>query len=96
MIDAQLVGSLAGTLTTVAYVPQVVKVFRSRSTEDLSWPTFLCLWLGIVLWIVYGVMLGENPIIVANVITLGLASMILAGKAYYSTRRNDGRRRFER
>lgn len=85
--DAELVGSIAGTLTTVAYVPQMVKVYRTRSAGDLSWPTFLCLVAGIVLWVVYGWMLDQWPIVIANVVTLGLALAIVVGKVLYSLRR---------
>ena len=87
ILDAELVGSIAGTLTTVAYVPQAVKVFRTRSADDLSWPTFICLVAGIVLWVAYGWMLDQWPIVIANVVTLGLALAIVAGKVLYSPRR---------
>lgn len=87
ILDAELVGSIAGTLTTVAYLPQVVKVYRTRSAGDLSWPTFVCLVFGIVLWIAYGWMLDQWPIVIANVLTLGLALAIVAGKVIYSPRR---------
>lgn len=87
ILDAELVGSIAGTLTTVAYLPQVVKIYRTRSAGDLSWPTFICLVFGIVLWIAYGWMLDQWPIVIANVATLGLALAIVAGKVIYSPRR---------
>jgi MtN3 and saliva related transmembrane protein len=87
MVDAELVGSIAGTLTTVAYVPQALKVYRTRSAGDLSWPTFLCLVIGIVLWVAYGWMIDQWPIVIANVVTLGLALAIVAGKLIYSPRR---------
>lgn len=87
ILDAELVGSIAGTLTTVAYIPQAVKVYRTRSAGDLSWPTFLCLVVGIVLWVAYGWMLDQWPIVIANVVTLGLALAIVAGKVIYSPRR---------
>jgi len=87
ILDADLVGSIAGTLTTVAYIPQAVKVYRTRSAGDLSWPTFICLVVGIVLWVAYGLMLDQWPIVIANVVTLGLALAIVAGKVLYSPRR---------
>ncbi|WP_119421481.1 SemiSWEET family sugar transporter [Desertibaculum subflavum] len=87
ILDAELVGSVAGTLTTVAYIPQAVKVYRTRSAGDLSWPTFVCLVVGIVLWVAYGWMLDQWPIVIANVVTLGLALAIVAGKVIYSPRR---------
>ena len=67
----------AAFCTTAAYVPQVVRVWRTRSTRDISLKMFLVLVLGLSLWIVYGFARGELPIILANVVTLALASTIL-------------------
>lgn len=72
-----LVGLGAGTLTTLAFVPQAVKAWRTRSTHDLSLPTFLMLCLGIALWLAYGLLLGDLPLIAANTITFVFAGAIL-------------------
>ena len=74
------VGLAAGTLTTLAFVPQVTKVFRTRSTRDISLPTFAALVLGTALWLVYGILLGELPLIAANGVSLGLVTAVLWGK----------------
>lgn len=74
---ADLVGAVAGTLTTVAFLPQVIKTWRSRSTKDISLVMFLVLCLGVALWLAYGVMLGAWPVIIANGLTLVLAGVIL-------------------
>lgn len=71
------IGLLAATCTTVAFVPQVVKAWRTRSTADISIGMFTLLVLGIILWLVYGGMLGDLPLIAANIVTLGLAGAIL-------------------
>ena len=76
-------GYVAGTLTTLAFVPQVVRLRRVRRADDLSWWTFGALALGVVLWLAYGVGLGAAPIIVANVVMLALAITILALKWRY-------------
>lgn len=76
-------GFVAATLTTVAFVPQVVRVWRSRSTRDISLPMFLVLALGIVLWLIYGAIIGDLPLIVANVVTLILVLTILFFKLRY-------------
>ena len=77
---ASLIGFAAGFLTTVAFVPQVVKIWRSKSAEDVSLVTFLAFTLGVALWIVFGVVQKEPPIIVWNGVTLVLAGAILAMK----------------
>jgi MtN3 and saliva related transmembrane protein len=75
-----LLGTAAGTLTTVAFIPQVVKTWRSRSTHDISLIMFSLFSLGVLLWLAYGIALGAWPIIVANSVTLTLAGFILAMK----------------
>lgn len=70
-------GYVAALCTTSAYVPQVLRVWRTRSTHDISLRMFLVLVTGLSLWLVYGIWRGEIPLIVANSITLMLASTIL-------------------
>jgi MtN3 and saliva related transmembrane protein len=77
---ATLIGLGAAACTTIAYVPQVLKTWRTRSTTDISIGMFLLLFVGIVLWLVYGVILQDLPLILANFITLCLASAILIFK----------------
>jgi len=72
-----LIGILAACLTTVAFTPQVVKAWRSRSTRDISLGMYLVLATGIVLWLIYGLMIGDAPLIFANAVTLLLVSIIL-------------------
>lgn len=72
-----LIGFSAATLTTVAFVPQVARAWRTRSTRDISLPMFLVLALGIVLWLIYGALLGDWPLILANLVTLILVLIIL-------------------
>ena len=75
-----LLGLAAACCTTLAFVPQVMKAWKSRSTADISLGMFLILCLGIVLWLVYGSIRGDVPLIVANVVTLVLAGLILLMK----------------
>jgi MtN3 and saliva related transmembrane protein len=70
-------GYAAALCTTSAYVPQVLRVWRTRSTKDISLKMFLVLVTGLSLWLVYGFWRGEVPLIIANGITLVLASTIL-------------------
>ena len=70
-------GYAAALCTTTAYVPQVLRVWRTRSTHDISRRMFFVLVTGLALWLAYGFWRGEIPIILANGITLMLASTIL-------------------
>jgi len=74
------IGLLAETCTSGAFVPQVLKAWRTRSTADISIGMFALLVVGIALWLVYGVTLGDLPLIAANVVTLGLAGATLIFK----------------
>lgn len=76
----QAIGFLAGFLATAAFVPQVIHAWRTRSTRDLSLLTIVAFTAGISLWVVYGVLIGSLPIIIWNVVTLGLNLGILAAK----------------
>lgn len=76
----QAIGFLAGFLATAAFVPQVLHAWRTRSTRDLSLLTIVAFTAGISLWVVYGVLIGSLPIIIWNVVTLGLNLGILAAK----------------
>ncbi|WP_417833561.1 SemiSWEET transporter [Thalassospira xiamenensis] len=70
-------GLLAGSLTTIAFLPQVIRTWRTRSTADISLVMFLILCTGIALWLVYGLVRGDWPVIISNGFTLVLASTIL-------------------
>lgn len=80
--SATVIGLLAGILTTLAYLPQVIKIWRSRSSKDISLLMVSLNCSGIFLWLVYGVLLRSLPIIAANGVTLVLMvfTLILAMK----------------
>lgn len=75
-----ILGFAAAFLTTTAFLPQVLKVWRSRSTKDISLPMLITFIAGVTLWLVYGVMVKAAPIIIANAITLILNLLILRFK----------------
>ncbi len=75
-----LVGSIAATLTTIAFVPQAIKTWRSRDTRSISLGMYAVFTIGIGFWFAYGVLLGSWPMIVSNIITLVLAGGILVMK----------------
>lgn len=74
------IGLLAACCTTFAYAPQAIKTWRTRSTRDISLGMFSLMVAGIVLWLVYGVLIADLPLILANLVTLALAGTILALK----------------
>jgi MtN3 and saliva related transmembrane protein len=77
MLNASIVGFAAAFCTTFALVPQVVKAQRTRSTTDVSMGWLSILTFGTLLWLIYGLMIGDMPLIVANGISLLLALAIL-------------------
>lgn len=81
-VDAgtELLGLVAGTLTTISFIPQVLQVWRSRSAADISLTMFLLFTLGVLLWGIYGVLIGSLAVIVANAVTFVLTVGIIAMK----------------
>ena len=74
------IGYLAAFCTTVAFIPQAVKVYKTKHTKDISLGMFSLLNLGFVFWLIYGVMLNSYPIILANAVTIIFAIYILLTK----------------
>lgn len=86
-IPPDLFGAPAAVLTTIAFVPQVIKSIRTRSTADVSLGMFAILTTGVALWLVYGIMLGSLPIIFANAVTLALTATMVVLKMTGDRRR---------
>jgi MtN3 and saliva related transmembrane protein len=78
-----LVGYIAGTLTTLSFVPQVARAWKLKETRDLSLAMLLLFALGVLLWTLYGVWTGSVPIIAANIITFVLILVLLWMKVRY-------------
>ena len=79
-INPEIIGSLAGILTTSAYVPQVIKVLRERHTSSLSLIMYSIITVGVALWFFYGILIGSLSVILANGIGFILALIILIMK----------------
>lgn len=77
MDTTNIIGYIAGTLTTAAFIPQVIKSFKSKSTEGISFTMYFMFSLGVLLWLCYGFFIHSFPVILANTITLLLNSMII-------------------
>ena len=78
-----IIGSIGGFLTTISFLPQVIKTWRSKSAEDFSLLMLLCFCTGLVFWIVYGILTKSFPVLSANLVTLILAGSILFFKLKY-------------
>ncbi len=78
-----LIGYFAATLTTVSFVPQAWKTFRTRDVSGISLVMYALFTAGVALWLAYGIVLGNVPITLANAITLSLALAVLVMKLRY-------------
>jgi MtN3 and saliva related transmembrane protein len=74
------IGLIAGALTTIAFIPQAWRVWQTRSARDISLVTFLTFFVGIAVWLAYGLLIGSVAVTAANAVTLVLAAAILIGK----------------
>lgn len=74
----EAIGLVAASLTTLSFVPQALHTLRTRDVSGISLGMYSAFTLGVALWLVYGLILGAWPVIIANVLTLALASSILA------------------
>jgi MtN3 and saliva related transmembrane protein len=77
------IGIVAGTLTTIAFIPQLFRIVKTRSAHDISWWMFGIFGTGVAMWLWYGLRLDALPVILANVVTLVLALAILVLKWRY-------------
>jgi MtN3 and saliva related transmembrane protein len=79
----ETLGYVAGILTTIAFVPQVLQIYKTKSAKDVSLSMFLLFTLGVFLWLVYGIEAEALPVIIANSVTLILSIVILFFKFRY-------------
>lgn len=79
----ELIGGIAATITTLCWVPQAIKVIRTRETAALSLVMYVMLAIGIALWLAYGILIMSWPLIGANTVTLVPVLIILAMKVKY-------------
>jgi len=83
LLITTLIGLLAATCTTGSFLPQVIRAWRTRSTRDVSALMFVLLVTGNALWLLYGALIGDLPLVVANLTTITLVAIILALKLRY-------------
>ena len=78
-----VLATIAGTFCTIACIPQLVKIFKTKDTRSVSLMTFAFSAAGSLLWLVYGIMIGEVPFVVANAIVLLITFSIVVMKIKY-------------
>jgi len=78
-----LISYVAAVLGLCAFLPQAVKTLKTKKTRDISLGMYLIFWVGVILWLVYGFLLKNPPIIIVNAIVLVCASLILSFKLKY-------------
>ena len=79
---SDLIGTIAAILTTLSFLPQAVLVIRTRNTDSLSLLMYAMFTAGILCWLAYGLLIASLPIILANAVTVCLASVILGMKIF--------------
>ena len=85
-MSMQNLGLVAGVLTTAAWLPQIARTRRSRSADDLSWPYLLVFSAGVSLWLLYGVLADDVPVLAANAVTIVLVGLLLGLKSLTAIR----------
>ena len=79
-MNIDIIGYIAASLTTISFIPQALKVIKTKDTKSISLAKYLLFTMGVFLWLIYGIALVNQPIIIANVITLILSGFILFKK----------------
>ena len=77
------IGFFAAFCTTFAFLPQAIKVYKTKSTKDISLYMFLIFTIGVLSWLIYGLIIDDLPVILANAVTLVLSFFILIYKILY-------------
>ncbi|MDA8088896.1 MAG: SemiSWEET transporter [Nitrospiraceae bacterium] len=80
MDGGNILGFMAGTLTTLSLVPQVTKAWKSKHTKDVSMGMYVMLCAGLLIWVLYGVSINSLPVIVTNVVSFILSMTVVAMK----------------
>ncbi len=84
LLTNDTLGLIAGALTTLAFLPQIIKTYRSKSADEVSFATFTMFAVGVALWDLYGIKIHSIPVVVANSITFILSLSIVIMKVIFS------------
>jgi MtN3 and saliva related transmembrane protein len=80
MNNFEYIGFIAGFCTTIAFIPQAIKIIKTKSTKDISLPMYIIYSIGLIMWLTYGYLNNSYSLIAANIITLVLSTFILTIK----------------
>ena len=84
IIYVEFFGYFAAVLTTLAFIPQLIKTLKTKKADDVSLTTLIMFLTGVAAWIIYGIQISSKPILIANTITFLLNFLILVFKLIYS------------
>ena len=80
-----VIGYIAGFCTTISFVPQVLRAWRTRHTDDLAWGWLIAFGFGVTFWLIYGLVLTDWPMILANSVTLSLCLALMLMKLRFDS-----------
>ncbi|MFC1810847.1 SemiSWEET family sugar transporter [Patescibacteria group bacterium] len=83
MNEITVIGSIAAICTTIAFIPQTIKVVKTKHTKDLSLKMYLIFEVGVIAWLIYGILIQSPPVLYSNIIILILSTIILIYKLKY-------------
>ncbi len=86
-LNADYFGYAAAILTTLAFLPQLIKTLKTQKADDVSLITLIMFITGVASWIIYGYKISSIPILIANIITLILNALILTFKLFFAKRK---------
>lgn len=86
MMNWEIIGAIAATLTMFGFVPQIIKIYRTRSVEDVSLVTLIQFSIGLFLWMLYGIYLKNNILIISNLVSF--TTLVVAVGLYLKYRKN--------
>ena len=90
----EIIGAIAAALTTFGFVPQIVKIYRTRSVEDVSLTMLVQYCIGLFLWMLYGIYLKNNILIVSNFVSF--STLVVAVGLYLKYRKNHSQKKCDR
>ncbi len=85
-MDLEIVGLIAGTLSCITFVPQIIKTYQSKSVNDVSITTFVIIAISNLLWLYYGVEMNSPSIILTNVVVFASATAMISMKLLFTTK----------
>jgi MtN3 and saliva related transmembrane protein len=80
IVNIAIIGYIAGTLATIAFLPQVIKSIREPHTKAISLPMYILFCAGVACWLIYGLLIKDIPLLIANIVTFILAAIVLSIK----------------